>query len=254
MATAEQARCAATRSASGASARMSPLSARNVSDTRPRAAWRMPPAVPIGPRLDDVLELEAERALAEAGLDRVGQVAAAEDHARHPGLGEPLEHVGEQRPAEQREHGLGSFQGERAQARALPAHEHDGIHALTLTRPALLLATPDALVGESGGARGLGIEQVAAVDHERRAHDRAAASRRANGARTPATRSRSRPRRRRARPRARSRSSSMPRGSSAGRLARARRSGRSPRRGRPRRSGARRARRSRPRACRPCRA
>ena len=88
------------------------------------------------PRLDDVLEREAERALAEAGLDRIGQVAAAEDHARHAGLGEPLEHVGEQRPAEQREHGLGAFQGERAQARALPAHEHDGIHALTLTRSA----------------------------------------------------------------------------------------------------------------------
>ena len=94
-------------------------SARRVADAAGRAHR---------PRLDDVLEREAERALAEAGLDRVGQIAAAEDHARDPGLGEPLEDVREQRPAEQRQHRLGAFQGERPQARALPAHEHDGIH------------------------------------------------------------------------------------------------------------------------------
>ena len=89
-------------------------------------------------RLDDVLEREAERALAEAGLNRVRQVAAAEDDARHAGLGEPLEHVREQRAAEQRENGLGALQRERPKPRALPSDEHDGVHGLTLaaSRPA----------------------------------------------------------------------------------------------------------------------
>ena len=53
-------------------------------------------------RLDNVFECEPERALAEAGLDRVRQIAAAEDDARHAALGEPLQHVCQQGAAEQR--------------------------------------------------------------------------------------------------------------------------------------------------------
>ena len=108
------------------------MSARNVLGDAP--ARRVPDAARRAhrPRLDHVLEREPERALAEAGLNRVRQVAAAEDHARHARLGEPLQHVGQQRAAEQREHGLGPLQGQRPKPCALPSDEHDGVHGLTL--------------------------------------------------------------------------------------------------------------------------
>ena len=87
------------------------------------------------PGLDDVLELESERALPEARLDGIGQVAAAEDHAGHARLGEALEHVRQQRSAEQGEHRLGPLERERAQPRALSSDEHDSVHGLTLPMP-----------------------------------------------------------------------------------------------------------------------
>jgi hypothetical protein len=85
-----------------------------------------------GPGLDDVFEREPELAHAEAGLDRVRQVAAAEDHPRHARLGEPLQHVRQKRPPQQRKHGLGTLQRQRPQPCALSSDEHDGVHGTGL--------------------------------------------------------------------------------------------------------------------------
>jgi len=74
-------------------------------------------------RLDAVLEREAVRARAEVLLDRRREIPAAEDGPRDAVAAQVLERIGEERPVDEREHGLGPARGQRAEAGALPADE-----------------------------------------------------------------------------------------------------------------------------------
>ena len=69
-------------------------------------------------RLGDVADPGATVVLVPQRLaQHVGQEAAGEHHLPHPVPGQPLDHVGEERPVDQRQGGLGHGLGERPQPR-----------------------------------------------------------------------------------------------------------------------------------------
>ena len=63
--------------------------------------------------------------VAEMGLDLGRQVAAGEDRAVDAVAGKMLEGVREERPVDERQHGLRRARGQRTQARALAPDEDD---------------------------------------------------------------------------------------------------------------------------------
>ena len=74
-------------------------------------------------RLGDVADPGATAVLvaAERLAQHVGQEAAGEHHLPHAVPGQPLDHVGEERPVDQGQRRLGHGLGERPQPRPLPA-------------------------------------------------------------------------------------------------------------------------------------
>jgi hypothetical protein len=105
------------------------------------------PGRPEGHRVHDVLDADAEpAAVAEVVPQRARAVAAAEHDPPHVVAGEVVDLVLDEGPVHQRDHRLGAGVRERAQARALPADQDDGVgrrpggparraHAITLPMP-----------------------------------------------------------------------------------------------------------------------
>ena len=142
------------------------------------------------PRLLDVAQPDAEgRAVAEHVAHAAGQVAARHDDVVDAVAAQPVEHEADERAVDERDHRLGHRAGQRPQARALAARQDQRLHH----EPPLRDGPADALVGEPGRADRVGVEEVAAVDHEPAAH-RAGDLARSRGRRTRATRSPARPR------------------------------------------------------------
>ncbi len=138
--------------------------------------------------------------VAERGPELVGQEAARHHDLLHPVPRHPVDHVAQERPVDQWDDRLREGEGDRAQAGAVPPDEDQRLHddsrsggsigsGFLPARPVSgpVAAPSDPLVGEPGGSQGLGVEEVPAVDEQRRRHP-AGDARSSRAPRTAATR------------------------------------------------------------------
>ena len=128
-------------------------------------------------RFLDVAQPHAERRPVAEHVAHPGrEVAAAHDDVVDVVMAQPVDHEGDEGPVDERHDGLRHGRGERPQPRALPAGEDQRLHVSgtppsARSRPRMPTATcaprsrpADRLVGQPGGARGGGVEEVAPVD------------------------------------------------------------------------------------------